>query len=97
MEATVFGQDVFEILGYHKEVFDGGGYLGSMRMEEPDREVMGYGGRREEYITGLVRKGSKIHKVDGYFMTECVPLCGKIKTDRFKVLENAVEWRNQVR
>jgi hypothetical protein len=87
---------IFDILGYHLDVYDGGGYLGYIKLEEPDREVLGYSGRKEQYIHGIVTKGKTIRLIDGYFMTECVPLCGKIKTDKVKVLRESLEWRNQV-
>lgn len=94
---TVFGQDVFEVLGYHIDVFEANKYLGSIKIAEPDREVMGYSGRQLKYICGNVRKGHNVKFVEGEYFTECVPVCGKIKTDRFKILENAHEWRNIVR
>ena len=88
--------EVFEILGYHVDLYKDNKYVGSIKIKDKDRHDLGYAGRREEYVCGNVRRGNKIVFVEGMYTTECVPLCGKIKADRYKVLENAHEWRNIV-
>ena len=90
-------EEVFEILGYHVDLYKDNKYVGSIKIKDKDRHDLGYAGRREEYVCGNVRRGNKIVFVEGRYITECVPLCGKIKADRYKVLENAHEWRNIVR
>ena len=68
----------FKNIGYQLDVYHNKKYLGSIPLEKPDREVMGYYGRSEIILDkpiqvkkNYLRKGTKI-------MTECIPLCGRI-------------------
>lgn len=86
--------EIFEIKGYHIEVFEGKKYLGYIPVNEPDRETMGYEGRREMEINGNLQKGHNTFYVSGTYMTECVPICGKIKKDKIEVLRRSQDWKN---
>lgn len=86
----------FEILGYHKELFDKntGKYIGHIKMTVPDRSEAkwGYFGRTLQDVKGTAHKAQKTFEVDGQYVTECIPVCGKIKADklqdRHKILED---------
>ena len=87
----------YEILGYDLEIYYRGKYYGSVRMEKPDRETMGYMGRKEivlpedwSYKRKRLKKGTKV-------ITECIPLCGKLLgslEDKINTLENSRTYYN---
>jgi hypothetical protein len=71
----------FELLGYVIEFYSmQNKYLGSIPIDEPDREVFGYGGKQdliaeEDIITNKnkrIKKGTQV-------TTELLPLCGRAK------------------
>ena len=45
----------------------------------------------------IIKKGTKKVKVQGDYILENQVLCGRVIGDRFKVLEQTHEWRNQTR
>jgi len=88
----------FKILGYHLELFNRlGKYIGHVRMDTPDRNEsdFGYGGRRTEYVQAEATKTSKKFNVDDYFITECIPICGKVigdtLDDRIEVIKKSYQ------
>lgn len=88
---------MFEIIGYDLEIYFGGKYYGSIRMQDPDREVMGYSGRRELVLAEDWQYKKKKLKAGTVVMTECVPLCGKLLgsfKDKINVLENSQVYYN---
>ena len=68
----------FRIFAYAIEFYQGSKYLGNLIVDEPDREHMGYAGRKNLAYKGILKKGYKEVKLDGTYLTECVPLCGRI-------------------
>lgn len=75
---------VFEIIGYSIDYYVGPKLIGSIIMNEPDREVYGYGGKRTEILKqDLVLKNKKVLKKGTEVVTECIPLCGKSKVSFF--------------
>ena len=69
----------FEILGYYKEYYFKGAFFGSVPLENPDRDIIGYVGRRSEVLEedlkfnkGRIRKGSEVQTI-------MYPLCGRAK------------------
>lgn len=76
----------FEILGYHVDYYDvennKAKYIGSIKLDQPDRPVMGFEGRRTDDVTELLElrtSNGKIQKVvNKKVMTECVPICGRV-------------------
>lgn len=70
----------FQILAYLIEYYYDGRYYGCNRkLNKPDREVMGYAGRKKETLTqDWVYKSKKL-KAGTEVYTECVPLCSRLK------------------
>ena len=69
----------FEIFGYSIDFYDRQKFIGSLTLDEPDRKLMGYAGKKQLVYTGELTKGFKKINVDGVYMTECIPLCGRLK------------------
>lgn len=81
----------FEHLGYHLDLYcpRTGKYEGSITVDdEPGRE-RGYFGRKKETLDAIGRKGLKEKKFSGEYITELVPLCGRLVGDRFNTLRDA--------
>lgn len=69
----------FDIFGYSVDYRLNGRYIGSVTIEKPDRDKMGYYGKKIETLTkDLVLKNKK-YKKGTVVTTECYPLCGKFK------------------
>lgn len=69
----------FEVLGYSKDIWFDGKYYGSIRMDEKDREQIGYHGRRFETLeSNLKIKNKRIIKAGSEVMTEIFPINGKL-------------------
>jgi len=90
-------ESVFEHLGWHIDYFIGRKYIGSELVSEPDRGKTGYEGRVQRYLDKDIVLRGKRYKAGTLVTTQCVPLCGRIVGNSLKVLENASEWRNQVK
>ena len=69
----------FEILGYTKEFYVNRKYVGSLRVEEKDRDVLGYSGRKEEVLTDDLIINKKKLKKGTTVITELGILCGRMK------------------
>lgn len=69
---------MFEHLGYFKEYYVGGKFIGTVNCDK-DREVVGYDGRKKEMLTDKITldNGRKI-KANTEVMTLLYPLCGKV-------------------
>ena len=68
----------FEIIGYSKDYYVSGKYVGSITLTEPDRDLRGYYSRRNETLEqDIVLKGKK-YKKGIQVMTELQTLCGKL-------------------
>jgi hypothetical protein len=57
----------FEILGYFREYYVDGKFWGAINLEQPDRETIGYCGRRQEVLDqdmkfkkGKLRAGTQV-------------------------------------
>lgn len=70
---------MFTIIGYFKEYIVDGKYYCTEPIDAPDREVMGYLGRREEVIEEDKKIGKKKLKKGQAVITMCYPLNGKIQ------------------
>ena len=68
----------FEVIGYSREYYVGGKYIGSVRLETPDREIKGYNGRIHEEATQDIIFGKKRIKKGQRYFTECITLCGRM-------------------
>lgn len=70
---------VFEVFGFSKEFYQDGKLIGSIRMDNPDREIMGYMGRTNEKLPMSVSLDNKKSiKAGSLVMTQLIPLCGKL-------------------
>jgi|TARA_R110000803_G_scaffold79904_1_gene145621 hypothetical protein len=91
---------VFEHQGYHLEAYHpiSKKYLGYVKIEEgivPDDAVTGYYSRKLETLNHIATKGSKQFILEGEFITELIPLCGRIIGDSNAVLERSQAWRSK--
>lgn len=88
-------KQVFEILGYHKEIFDQhtGRYLGYIKMSVPDRSEAkwGYFGRTRHHVKGTVQNTNKKFDIDGVYVTECIPICGRIIANTLEDQHNVLK------
>ena len=83
---------IFETFGYHLDIMYQNKYYGSIKLEKPDREVMGYCGRQEMVLTEDWSYKNKKLKAGTKVITELFPLCGKMKGDikkKLQVLQNS--------
>ena len=89
--------DNYEVYGFHKDIYYNRKYYGSIKMDKPDRKTMGYMGRREEILSeDFIRKNKKLKK-GMKVITECIPLCGKLKgtlKEKINKLEQSKVWFN---
>ena len=67
----------FEIFGYSVDYFVNHKLMGSMIVETPDREKMGYNGRTYSVSDTDMVFGKKRIKKGVEYYTECVPMCGR--------------------
>ena len=67
----------YEHLGYHVDYHVNGKYYGSIKIEKPDREVIGYCGKKHHIADEtIIFKNKKITKGMEYY-TYLYPLCGR--------------------
>ena len=90
--------NIFKHLGYHLEITHpiSKKYLGYVKIEQgivPDDAVTGYYSRKLQTLNHLATRGTKQFMLEGEFITELIPLCGKILGDKKKVLEQSQAWR----
>ena len=69
----------FENIGYFKDYYVNRKFVGTVRIEEKDREVFGYTGRKEEVLTEDMVINKKKLKKGTTVITELGVLCGRIK------------------
>ena len=76
----------FEINGYSIDYYLRGKYVGSIKLNSPDRDVMGYMGRMAHIADSDIYIKNRKYKKGTQFVTECVTLCGKfIGTKKEKI------------
>ena len=88
----------FEIMGYQLDVIcpETKKYLGSIDLAFDDEDrPNGYQGRKMERLDTIGHKATRKVKFKGLFLTELVPICGKVLGDKHKTIQEAHEWRNQ--
>ncbi len=83
----------FNIIGFHKDIYLNGKFYGSIKMNEADRETMGYMGRRVEVLDQDFKNKNKKIKAGTEVVSECVPLCGRIKGNREQVIQTLANSR----
>ena len=67
----------FEIIGYSIDYYIRGKYIGSIKNDKPDRDVMGYHGRKTFKLLSDIILKKKKYKIGTEVTTECIVLCGK--------------------
>lgn len=73
-------QGEFELIGYYKDIYLDGKYYGSINIDELDREVIGYAGKRTEITTEEIKIGNKKRiKIGTAIDTMVYPLNGRAK------------------
>ena len=69
---------IFEHIGYSLDYFVENKFVGSIKVEQPDREVSGYSGRKTEILTSNIKlSNKKVLKKGTEVKTELVQLYGK--------------------
>jgi hypothetical protein len=68
----------YENCGYHIDFMVGNKYIGSVKTETPDRNVMGYNGRKQHYATEKITLGKKSIDKGQTYHTYCYPICGRM-------------------
>jgi len=71
-------QTDFEILGYSVDLYYQGKFYGSYKIEQPDRDILGYSGRKQETLTEDWAYKNKKLKKGTVVYTECYPICGRM-------------------
>jgi hypothetical protein len=72
--------DIFHIHGYSIDVYVHNKYTGSYTIEQPDREHFGIAGRKTEFAKEeITLSNKKIVKEGTKIMTDCNPICGRMK------------------
>ncbi len=69
----------FETNGYFKDYYVNRKFVGSILVNEKDREVYGYTGRKEEVLTEDIVINKKKLKKGTTVITELGVLCGRVK------------------
>ena len=70
----------FEDLGYFLEYLVDGKYIGSINIDKPDREQIGYYGKIDAIAEkDIVFKNKKRIKKGQHYYTRMYPLCGQKK------------------
>tara|TARA_R100000750_G_C2325840_1_gene88134 strand:- start:332 stop:601 length:270 start_codon:yes stop_codon:yes gene_type:complete len=79
----------YETFGYFLEYMVNGKYMGSINIEKPDREKIGYCGRKYNVaINDIVFSNKKKIKKGTEYYTHLYPLCGR---SNYKVESNTLE------
>lgn len=87
----------FEHLGYFVEYMQGDKYIGSINLDKPDRDQIGYYSRQDHVATqDIIFKNKRIRKGESYH-TRLYPLCGRsnFNPKNLKVLWNLQMNSNQ--
>lgn len=83
---------MFEINNYVKEYYINGKLIGKIILDNPDRETLGYSGKRLEVLTEDTRFKKRLYKAGTEVYTECAPICGKVlgtQAEKFRILANS--------
>lgn len=86
---------MFQHVNYSKEFYKDGKFVGSLILEKPDRNIMGYSGRRIENISEpfeVKKTSKKITLKAGLYKTELIQICGKLigtQKEKFEILKNS--------
>lgn len=85
---------------YSKEYYQNGKFVGSIKLEMPDRKTLGYMGRVLEYVNNpinAIKTGKKVTLKPGEYKTELIQICGKLmgtQKEKFEILKNSRKFYN---
>jgi len=89
--------DTFEVHGYTIDMYVHNKLKGNYVLEKPDRTIFGYGGRTTHFLEAdVVLSNKRIIKAGTKVMSECSPICGRVKvklnwkTDATQYTNNAL-------
>lgn len=69
----------FQTLGFFKEIYANGKFIGCINNVEKDRDTFGYYGKQTETLTNdLVTSNKRKVKAGTTITTQLFPLCGKV-------------------
>jgi hypothetical protein len=83
---------MFEINGYTKDYYIHGKFVGYIKIPTPDRDVMGYSGRKKETLQEDTIIKKKTYKKGTEVITQVSPICGQLKGDwdeKINILANS--------
>lgn len=93
---------MFKHVNYSKEFYQNGKYVGSLKLEKPDRDIMGYNGRvLEEVLEPIIVIKTSKNKVlkAGIYKTELIEICGALigtQKQKFEILKKSREIYNKI-
>ncbi len=71
---------IFKDLGFFREYFVNGKFIGTVLIDKPDRDIIGYYGRIDATATENIKlQSNKIIKKGTNYYTRIYPLCGEKK------------------
>lgn len=82
----------FNIFGYYVDYNYQGRYIGSVTIDKPDREVMGYYGKKTHTLEKDLILKNKKYKKGTVVTTQCFPLCGKFigtQEEKLSAMQNS--------
>lgn len=91
---------MFQHLYYSKEYYLDGKYVGSVKLDAPDRKTMGYMGRELETLQQPIiakKTGKQVTLKAGTYKTELIQICGALKgtqKEKFEILKNSRKFYN---
>lgn len=87
---------IFQIIGYSTDFYIRSRFIGSIKQNKPDREVLGYHGRVNEITNNniILDNGKKINK-GTLVVTECIALCGKVLGTQEQKLETIKKYKSK--
>lgn len=83
---------MYEIKNYTKEYYINHKLIGTIILEKPDREKLGYPGKRLEVLPEDIKFKNRIYRAGTEVYTETSPICGQLKgslKEKFQILANS--------
>ena len=78
--------------GYHIDYMIGNKYIGSVKLVNPDRDIMGYNGRQYHIADQKITFGKKSIDKGQNYHTYCYPICGRmVEQNQLKQIETIAQ------
>jgi len=68
----------FANVGYQLDIYFMKKFIGSIPIDKPDRDIMGYYGRSDTILPNDVQIKKHFFRAGTLVQTECIPLCGRL-------------------